>query len=141
MNFIDPVKRWMDKVIIGDDCWEWQSPLDKGGYGRFWWNGRTGRAHRFAYETFVGPLPDELDIDHLCRNRRCVRPSHLEAVTEQVNVLRGETITAAFAIATECINGHEFDEENTRWRPSGGRTCRTCARDWARENRRRKVAA
>ena len=77
---------------------------------------------------FVGPLPDGLVLDHLCRNRACVNPEHLEPVTQSVNLLRGETVNAAASARTHCINGHEFSPVNTRISPSGRRVCRSCGR-------------
>lgn len=83
-------------------CWEWTGGTDPTGYGRFFFDGRMGYAHRFAYETAVGPIPAGFDIDHLCRNRRCVRPSHLEAVTRRENLMRGQTLTAAHHAGRNC---------------------------------------
>jgi HNH endonuclease len=86
-------------------------------------------AHRVVYETLVGPIPDGLVIDHLCRNPRCVRPDHMEPVTNQVNVLRGIGITALRKQKTHCPAGHAYSLENTRYSKEGKRNCRTCARD------------
>ncbi|MEV4271931.1 HNH endonuclease signature motif containing protein [Micromonospora aurantiaca (nom. illeg.)] len=89
------------------------------------WGGVIRPAHRIAYEMKRGPVPDGLELDHLCRNRRCVRPAHLEPVTRRTNLLRGETIPARLAERTHCRHGHEFTPENTyQWR--GSRFCRTC---------------
>lgn len=88
-----------------DGCWLWVGAIDKNtGYGRFHAGDgrRTVNAHRFAYETFVGPIPPGLDLDHLCRVRACVRPSHLEPVTRRENLLRGETLAAAHAANRDC---------------------------------------
>ena len=85
-------------------------------------------AHRFAYETFVGPIPEGLTIDHLCRIRHCVNPEHLEAVTDRVNILRGEGISAQHARATHCPQGHPYDLINTYVAPDGDRDCRDCRR-------------
>ena len=111
-------------------CWEWTASKLRG-YGQFgtYRDGRaqTHRAHRFAYELLVGPIPDGLTLDHLCRNRGCVYPGHLEPATNAENVLRGEGPTAVHARKTHCIHGHEFTPENTYlWR--GQRKCRACLR-------------
>ena len=123
-----------------DDCWEWLAYRQRNGYGKF---GRGGRgsmttAHRVAYELTFGPIPDGLNIDHLCRNRGCVNPSHLEAVSQRVNLLRGETNSAK----THCVNGHEFTPENTKIESNGARRCLTCRREIdRRRNRARRAAA
>jgi hypothetical protein len=114
--------RFFAKITVGDGCWEWQGPLDNG-YGTF----GSIPAHRYAYKMLVGPIPFGLDIDHLCRNRACVRPDHLEPVTRRVNLLRGVGFPAINAAKKECPHGHEYDASNTQnWR--GGRFCRECKR-------------
>ncbi len=118
------------------ECWEWLGAKSDG-YGRLKVDGRACRAHRFAYELLVGPIPDEMTLDHLCRNRACVNPAHLEIVTNKDNVLRGEGVTAENAIKTHCVHGHEFTDENTyviKTGPkAGGRECRTCHRERKRD--------
>ena len=100
-------------------CWEFRSPIDQQGYGQYKANGKMYRAHRFAYTMAVGPIPDGLSIDHLCRNRRCCNPAHLEPVTTAENNRRK-------ALAqTHCKRDHEFNEENT-YRLRGRRICRAC---------------
>lgn len=91
-------------------CWVWTGTLTKpGGYGRFWPSGdQPVLAHRYAYEAYVGPIPDGLQLDHLCRVKQCVRPSHLEPVTNAENQRR------AIAIRTHCPNGHPYPEGETR---------------------------
>jgi hypothetical protein len=110
-----------------DGCWAWSRALDNG-YGRFWLNGRNRLAHAVSYEHFVGPIPDGLQIDHLCRNRSCVRPDHLEAVTLGVNVLRGEGRSATNSRKELCLRGHALSGDNLYVTPRGSRCCRTCQR-------------
>lgn len=120
--------RFWSKVDTSGDCWPWLGSKNPLGYGKFWLDGSLRKAHRVAYEWCVGPIPDGLHIDHLCRNPSCVNPAHLEAVTHRENVLRGIGPAAKNAIKTHCKNGHEFTPENTyRWEGKPNkRVCRTC---------------
>ena len=121
---------WYDVRSIGagsDDCWEWAGYRHPRGYGRFVANGKGFQAHRYAYEQVVGPIPDGMQIDHLCRNRACVNPVHLEPVSNRTNSLRGEGPTAENARKTECIRGHALTPDNVYVIPStGSRACRRC---------------
>jgi hypothetical protein len=122
-------ERFDGKWVLADGgCWLWTDEPAANGYGYLGVGGRAGRkiqAHRLAYELYIGPIPPGLDIDHLCRNRRCVNPWHLEAVDRRTNLLRGDTVTARHAAATRCPQGHPYDDRNTRvYR--GKRQCRTC---------------
>ncbi len=123
--------RFWAKVQIEEDCWVWSGHLTDG-YGKFMWNHRQGQAHRFAYESFVGPIPEGLTIDHLCRNRACVNPAHMEPVTLAVNGLRGVSPPATNARKTDCKWGHPLSGENLIARPDG-RECRECHRRLCRE--------
>lgn len=127
--------RLFNSLSVGgfDACWEWHGDLQTDGYGRIWLNGKTRYVHRVLYEEFRGPIPDGVQIDHLCRNRCCANPRHMELVTSGENTLRGEGLTAQNARKTHCVNGHEFSEENTRrYGPDGRyRMCRACQREWA----------
>ena len=80
--------RFWSKVDKTNECWEWTASTTGNGYGQFWINGKLTGAHRVSYEMEYGPIPDGLQIDHLCENKLCVRPSHLEAVTQQENLRR-----------------------------------------------------
>ena len=118
-------------VITPDGCWEWQGTRNKLGYGRFNCGHVEVLAHRFSFEMNVGPIPDGLVLDHLCRNPACVNPEHLEPVTQGENVLRGRMVQGASQARldrTHCPAGHPYDEENTYLRPDGGRDCRICMR-------------
>ena len=117
-------------------CWDWTASKRPNGYGQIGEGGRYCKvlyAHRVAYELYKGPIPAGLDIDHLCRNRGCVNPDHLEAVTRKVNLLRGNTIPAAKARQTHCLKGHAFDEINTRINNRGTRECKQCSRERQRK--------
>ncbi len=136
--------RRMRKNIRFEDggCWTWTGRLDVGGYARYW-DGKVRPAHRITYSYFVGDIPEGLQLDHLCRNRACVNPEHLEPVTCRENIMRSPTAVAAInARRTHCVNGHEFNEENTRVY-GGRRECKECNRIKARRimtnlrNRRR----
>lgn len=119
-------ERFWSKVHKTDTCWIWTGSRWLG-YGRFSYNSRNVLAHRVSYMWEHGdPGPN---LDHLCRNRACVRPSHLESVTHTENVRRGIPNNGK-AARTSCIRGHEYTEENTRWRSDGrGRECRACERN------------
>ena len=121
--------RFAERVALQDDgCLVWFGGMYGSGYGAFFPGGnRTGGnvlAHRWLFERLVGPIPDGFDIDHLCRNRPCVNPEHLEPVTRLENIRR------AAAIKTCCPAGHPYDEANTYTRPGTvHRKCRTCAHE------------
>lgn len=128
-------------------CWNWTGYIDASGYGqvRMPDGPRTLGTHRVSYETFVGPIPDGLHLDHLCRNRACFNPEHLEPVTVRENNLRAPTTITSLNLAkTHCNKGHEFTEANTilatspNGRPS--RVCRTCRYAMTRAYKERKRA-
>ena len=120
-------ERLLAKVDKSGSFWTWTGHIDQGGYGRFQLNNRWRFAHRVAYETLSGPIPDGMDLDHLCRVRHCVNPDHLEAVSHRENVLRGEGLAARQARTTHCPKGHPYSEESTR-HYAGRRFCRECNR-------------
>lgn len=133
-------KRFWDKVQIDPDtcCWEWTAYRNSEGYGRFSYQGQPVRAHRLAYELLAGDATG-LHCDHLCRNRSCVNPRHIEAVTAQVNVRRGLRSALATPIA-RCKYGHDFNAENTYIDIRGHRQCRSCASRRRSEVKARQVA-
>lgn len=116
-----------------DGCWLWTASLDTKGYGKFYDGERIVTAYRWAWTNARGPVPEGLELDHLCRVRRCVNPDHLEPVTHAENRRR--------ARKTHCLRGHALDEANTYIRPNGYGACRECLRRHARATRARKAAA
>jgi hypothetical protein len=129
-------ERFAAKVTKTEGCWLFTGQIDRGGYGLFWYEDRLRGAHRVSYELYVGPIPDGLHLDHLCRNRACVNPAHLEPVTNRENTLRG---ILPNKLKTHCKWGHPYSEENTWTDPkTGWRQCRTCNR--ARDRKRQRAS-
>lgn len=134
--------RFWSKVSGGDftTCWTWTGAIQSGGYGAFVIQGRKQiSAHRFAYEFMRDEIPSGLQIDHLCRTRRCVNPWHLEPVTARVNLLRSEGAAAVNARLDACRRGHAFTDDNTL-HLNGRRHCRACNRIRTRAYTARKQA-
>lgn len=121
--------RFFEKVKKTKGCWKWLGSTETTkGYGVIWFgNKKTLFAHRVSYEIHVGKIPEGLQIDHLCRNRSCVNPKHMEVVTLKENVLRGEGITARNLRKTHCPLGHEYSKENT-YVHRNSRQCKICKR-------------
>ena len=115
-------------------CLLWAGCVRSNGYAYITCGSKLLLVHRLMYEWFVGPIPEGLELDHLCRVTRCAAPAHLEAVTHRVNMLRSKTPAAANAVKNHCDRGHEFDLLNTYFTPQGFRQCRECNR--AAERRR-----
>jgi hypothetical protein len=133
---------WSRVRMTEDGCMEWTGFLDRDGYGQIGLGGRGGRSvrvHRWAYGFFVGPIPNGLVIDHLCRNRACANPAHMEPVTVTENTRRGLAPTAMNAQKTHCKRGHALAGANLV-RVPGGRACRTCrveaTRQWRARNKK-----
>lgn len=127
-------ERFCANVDFFGDCWQYNpDKIYATGYGAFSVDGQYIGAHRYIWETLVGEIPVGMQLDHMCRNRGCVNPDHMEIVTLVENVLRGEGITAKNARKTHCIRGHEFTPENTGPKKSyNGKTwrrCRACSRE------------
>ena len=109
-------------------CWVWLGCKDKLGYGSLSFRGIRKSAHRFAYELLRGAVPPGRELDHLCRNPSCVNPNHLDPVTHQENIKRGNMLGAANIKKTRCPQGHPYDRSNTYIDKRGFRYCRECGR-------------
>ncbi|WP_316411277.1 HNH endonuclease signature motif containing protein [Mesoterricola sediminis] len=136
---MDKVVRFQAKVMVNPDtgCWEWQGSKVRG-YGQFWDEGKLVLSHRFAYVNWVGPVPEGKELDHLCRNRACCNPSHLEPVTRKENMQRAPVnLPKPF-----CLHGHPQTPENVRYcfrRGDYRRVCKVCASIQDKEYRKHYV--
>lgn len=131
------IDNFWNKVTFAGPCWEWYR-LDKTGYGRYtFWNATAQKvqsimAHRVSYQLLVGDIPSGIVLDHLCRNRACVNPDHLEMVTNRENILRGSGLAAQNARKTHCKRGHALTPDNIKPSKDGHRRCLTCVRHAAK---------
>ena len=137
-----PVRFWAKIYVVQytgveGQCWEWRAARNRGGYGQTNRRSQPREAHRRSWEALVGPVPDGYQLDHLCRNRACVRPAHLEPVTRRENVRRGISPPALNARKTHCKQGHRLSGANLSITSSGNRECKMCRRKWNRRNMRR----
>lgn len=130
--------RFWEKVDKSGECWMWTAYIGGDGYGQFGLNGKVERAHRVAYEMGIGPIPQGMQIDHLCRVRACVNPNHLEPVTQRENILRGESPSAKCARVMRCPQGHQYSDTNTA-RYSDRRYCKECIRIHREDYRARTI--
>ncbi len=120
-----PIERFLKKIqVLDNGCWKWIAQLDQDGYGVFWKTAEKAyRSHRFIYEYYHGHICSDLTIDHLCRNRWCENPPHLELVTNKENVRRGDNFNRD---KTHCLQGHPYSGFNLIIRKNGKRECRIC---------------
>lgn len=136
----DPIeRRFWPYVDASGDCWEWTGGCNSLGYGQFHHSydavAKTSKklfAHRYAYESLVGPIPADLVLDHLCRNPSCVNPDHLQPVTLSENNRRGFGWMARQRHQTICKHGHPFEGDNVGRHKDGTRYCRACSRERTR---------
>lgn len=128
-RFWSKVDQHSGVFVLDTECWLWTASDNGNGYPVYYHYKNQGYAHRYSWEQANSQLiPEGLEIDHLCRNTRCIRPDHLEAVTHKINNLRSTSWAAVNAIKTHCPRGHEYTEENTRIR-NGSRYCKVCDRE------------
>ena len=145
MNIDEWNERIQPRLVVDPEtgCWRWPGWNNGLGYGKIQVGGRKGRGlyvHRIAYELFVGPIPEGLQVDHLCRVRECANPAHLEAVTQAENMRRGRH-GVLYEIPAECKHGHPLNEANLSLgnKPNGSRWfCRICKREATRRYRARR---
>lgn len=145
-------KQWMarkgkDFDILENGCWQWLGALTSGrpnqqGYGLVFVSGKVMRAHRVSYQVLKGKIPEGLVIDHICENRACVNPDHMELVTPGINVLRGRSPSAMNLGRTSCVNGHPYSD-GSFWvnKRTGWRKCKLCARESERRRKKKLLAA
>lgn len=127
-KIINTHDKFWTKIKITNFCWEWTGGKRKG-YGLFGLDGKSKSAHRYSYELFKGDIEKGMTIDHLCRNRACVNPNHLESVTNKENVLRGFGLTAINARKTHCLRGHILSGENLYVHKNNYRACKQCMKN------------
>ena len=136
-------ERFNSKTMYAGDCIVWCGSIATKGYGQIWLDGRMQQAHRVAFEMHYGPIKEDLQLDHLCRNRACVNVGHLRQVTNRENQLAPGSLSpcAINHARTECAQGHSFTESNTIWLKRGTRICRTCRNAIQRAgDKRRRVS-
>ena len=138
-----PEHRFGEKLWYDEEtgCIEWMGWVDKNGYARFRFRGARYQAHRWAYEVMNGPILHGLEIDHLCRNRRCQNPDHMEPVTGRENTLRGQSPSAKNARLGQCLRGHDLGGPDIQIDSYGRRVCRACRRFRSLAARRSHVCA
>lgn len=142
---ISPIVRFLPKIkILNNGCWEWKTGIIKTEYAIFTINHKRISAHRFIYEYFYNEINPNLSIDHLCKNRRCVNPLHLEQVTQQENCRRGnggKIRGLQLKSKTHCPQGHPYSKENTYTTPKNKRMCRICTKLHFQQFQQRKKLA
>lgn len=128
-RFWDKVKTSTTHFYEGTACWEWTASIQCHGYGKFWLNGRSELTHRVSYENIHDKIPKGLVINHLCRNRKCCNPDHLEVISQGENIrkgLSGFLSGLQQRLKTHCKQGHKYTKKNTYIYSNGSRACKIC---------------
>lgn len=131
-----PAKLAQRIVALENGCWQWTGAHEGGGYGNVRWNGKNIKVHRLLYICYQGYIPKGLELDHLCRNKGCCNPGHLEAVSHKINVSRGDLAAANSSRKLSrftCPSGHPYAGSNLYIEKDGSRRCRTCGRERKRK--------
>lgn len=143
----DRLDRFIRRTEVDKEsgCWLWTGPTLPGDYPRTKLSDNgvscSVMVHRWMYEAQIGPIPEGLVVHHKCEKRLCINPAHLEAITTQENILRGNSLAARNARKTHCVRGHAYDEKNTHINRKGSRMCRRCAAEKMAERRGRERVA
>ena len=135
---VDLLPRVIAKIAFGD-CWEWTGGTSAG-YGVVKIDASPRHAYRYVWEVLVGPIPPGMQLDHLCRNRRCCNPDHLEVVTQKINTLRGFGAGAVNAKRNVCPQGHPYDTLLRNGNGISARSCKRCNNEKSRRYQVRKAA-
>lgn len=128
---------WTNIEHNSQGCWLWRGAKNNLGYGCTWYMGQAYVAHRLAWKLWGNVLQSGLELDHLCKNRNCINPNHLEAVTHRENILRGVSPAATHAKKTKCPKGHNFDRTITRKTGKTQRVCSICIKEYAKWYRKK----
>lgn len=132
----DGIDRILTWVELQGSCWNWTGAINQYGYGISSQAGKNVMAHRYVYSVLVGVLPEGLDADHICRNRRCCNPDHIEFVSRRENLLRG---AGTYGLRTYCRHGHDMRKpDNVRSNTKGHKTCRACDRAYHQKLREKE---
>ena len=133
--------RFWSKVERTKSCWNWKAATYRDGYGIFGLDGGVVRAHRLAYELLVGEIPIDKELHHICKNKLCVNPYHLEAITHREHQRKFNGLISNQLLRIHCPHGHEYNEKNTYVSKKGSRYCRICRNKYSAISHKKGVIA